>query len=271
MKKINPVKYVCVFVLLIIVTLLISKKIDDNKCVTFKDPVMQTNIYKALKDSSSLSKNFSKKHMTKGDLKKVKELTIIMWQDYTTLDDLKYCVNLKTLKLNSHIIPKEFANYKYQHDIDSEIPFDDFVEKNGLSDKKRDQFQTELSAVSPKLKKLKVLCVYGDALCQHTSLQFVASLPELETLHLFNLIEIKSFAPLRECTNIKNLTIEYCRISDSRDLLNFDYLESMYIWYTPLGQDEKEVRLLEKAYPDADINIYCSWSDSELKEYGNET
>lgn len=60
MKKINPVKYVCVFVLLIIVTLLISKKIDNNKCVTFKDPVMQTNIYKALKDSSSLSKNFSK-------------------------------------------------------------------------------------------------------------------------------------------------------------------------------------------------------------------
>ena len=261
MKKTKLIKCIVVFAIAILVALFIWKKIDNNKCVTFKDPAMQANIYEALKDSSSLSKGFSKNHMTKGDLKKLKELTIIMWQDYTTLEDLKYCVNLKTLTLNSYIKARDFSYYQYQHDIDPELDFDDYVKENKLSSKKCEQFQNEICAIAPDLKKLTELCIQGDALCQLTSLQFVAALPHLEILQLINLTEIENFAPLRECSNIKKLDITHCKIYDAKDLLNFDYLEEMYLWYTFICGNEKETRLLEKAYPDADIKIYSNWAD----------
>lgn len=76
-----------------------------------------------------------------------------------------------------------------------------------------------------------------------------------------NLTEIENFAPLRECSNIKKLDITHCKIYDAKDLLNFDYLEEMYLWYTFICGNEKETRLLEKAYPDADIKIYSNWAD----------
>lgn len=131
--KRNKIKIFATFTAIIVVLgLLAVKHSYDGKPVEFKDSRLGEALCEAVED-----KNVNISNVKYDDLKKVKEL-VLTTCDYSSLNDIKYCTELKSLKICSD-------NYKMPGD------------KCELTDEQVERIGKELNEIIPELHDLEEL------------------------------------------------------------------------------------------------------------------
>ncbi len=232
MKK--AVKWITVIAILSAAVLLVALKlIDESNKVAFADEMLGIYIMAdglSNKSKEENLKGLEYKDFRKDDLKYVTSLRIANTIRTETLVDLEKCWNLEFLEIKDGYgklvlwYGEDRAVQEYKA-VYGELPSVPSAEKIR-------QFETELEGVLQECKQLESLFIYnwGDTF-NLDSLQFLHYGENLQTLGLHYLGEI-DYSPVLECTNLEDLSLSDCAISELGQISRLENLRVLWLDYT---------------------------------------
>ena len=228
-------KIVIILVILCAIGVPAGKHWYNNHTIQFKDENMKKLI------ASLCYKPYSEDlKITPKDMEKVVNLDIGYAGYYDTLEDLKWCTNLKSLLVNGK--PGEY-DYVYKV-FKGKVPEE-------VTEEKVNQFEKELGKILPKLTKLKSFKIVSKYGCEWNSLDFLEGCNQIEEISMYD-FKVTDYSALRQCKSLKMIVFFGCPISKADDLIGPENLEWIGIRDTPLVNNPEELKKLKEAYPDAE-------------------
>ena len=215
----------------------LAKNIYNNSPVEFKDETMKNVIVE------SCAKQSGVRGTTRGELKGVGSLTTGFVGYYDTLEDIKWCTDMKKLDLNSKI-------GEYDYEPAYQIAQGELPEE--LTEEKINQFEAELGEILPKLRELKEVRMVSNYGCKWNTLDFLKRCDQIEVLLLYD-FNVADYSVLKQCKSLKEIAFWDCPISKAEDLIGLENLEYIGMSGVPLAENPEELKKLQEAYPNAEI------------------
>ena len=204
----------------------------NNHAIQFKDENMKKLI------ASLCYKPYSEDlKITPKDMEKVVNLDIGYAGYYDTLEDLKWCTNLKSLLINGK--PGEY-DYVYKV-FKGKVP-------EGVTEEKVNQFEKELGEILPKLTRLKKVRIVSKYGCHWNSLDFLEGCNQIEELWMDE-FAVDDYSVLKQCKSIKKIIIFNSSIENAEDMMGLEHLEWIGLVNTPLSDNPQEIKKIKEAYP----------------------
>ena len=204
----------------------------NNHAIQFKDENMKRLI------ASLCYKPYSEDlKITPKDMEKVVNLDIGYAGYYDTLEDLKWCTNLKSLLINGK--PGEYG-YVYKV-FKGKVP-------EGVTEEKVNQFEKELGEILPKLTRLKKVRIVSKYGCHWNSLDFLEGCNQIEELWMDE-FAVDDYSVLKRCKSIKKIIIFNSSIKYAEDMIELEHLEWIGLVNTPLSDNPKEIKKIKETYP----------------------
>ena len=228
-------KIVITIIVLCIIGIPVGKHWYNNHAIQFKDENMKKLI------ASLCYKPYSEDlKITPKDMEKVVNLDIGYAGYYDTLEDLKWCTNLKSLLVNGKPGDYDYVYKVFKGKVPEEV-----------TEEKVNQFEKELGKILPKLPELKRIRIVSKYGCEWNSLDFLEGCKQIEELSIHQ-FKVTDYSVLKQCKSLKKIAFFYCPISKVDDLMGLENLEYIGISGTPLAENPEELNKLKEAYPDAE-------------------
>ena len=229
-------KIVITIVVLCVIGIPVGKHWYNNHAIQFKDENMKKVIanlcYKSYNEDTKI---------TPEDMKKVVNLDIGYTGYYDTLEDLKWCTELKKLYIDMGVYESSEAAYRIAQ---GEVPEE-------VTEEKVKQYEKELGKTLPKLRNLKEIYIASDEGCNWESLNFLKGCNQIEKISMYH-FNVTDYSVLKQCKSLKRIVFFGCPISKADDLIGLENLEWIGVSGTPLAEDKEEWNKLKEAYPNAE-------------------
>lgn len=176
--------------------------------------------------------NITPQNVTWGDLKEIRSLTVVSGdKKYDTIRDVRFCTNLLELRI----------------DMDCE------EDVTTLS--------KELKEILQELPNLKVLWLVGSDNAKWTSIDFLENCNQIEDIYTVG-CNTTDYSILSTCASLELVYLDDTKITNANDFKGLKNLKSIYIRHTPLSENQKEIEVLEKMYPQVSI-YYKVWGEED--------
>lgn len=186
---------------------------------------------------------------------------------YTTLEDIKYCKNLHTLRIG---IPKTRTGDTYWKKW--------CVRPKQECGERVSQIQEELGVLLQECNQLSSLYICNDeGTCEFESLEFLKYGENLTSLWLWKQKDLDYSSIYVNCPNLTildlsasdiseldgidklqkldTLCIQYTNISEAGDIVKLKNLKHIEVYGTPLADNEEELSIIRDALPDIEIDF----------------
>ena len=229
-------KIIITVIVLCAIGIPVGKHWYNNHAIQFKDENMKKLI------ASLCYKTYNEDlEITPKDMKKIVNLDIGYTGYYDTLEDLKWCTELKKLYIDMGVYESSEAAYQIAQ---GKVPEE-------VTEEKVKQYEKELGKVLPKLKNLKELYISSNGGCTWESLDFLEGCNQIEKISMYH-FKVTDYSVLKQCKSLKMIVFFGCPISRADDLMGLENLEWIGIRDTPLVNNPEELKKLKEAYPDAE-------------------
>ncbi|MEE0862545.1 MAG: hypothetical protein U0L79_06135 [Lachnospiraceae bacterium] len=208
-----------------------------------------------------------KEEFTVESLEQLDYLNIGYTGYYTTLEDVKFCKNIRTLRIG---IPKTRSGDMYWKKW--------CVKPKPECSERILQIQEELGGILQECTQLSGLYICNDeGTCEFESLDFLKYGENLIALWLWEQKDLDYSSIYINCPNIFILDLRYSDISDLQgigkmekletldirytnvyeagDIVNLKKLKELDVYGTPLAENEEELKVIREALPDVKINL----------------
>ena len=205
----------------------------NNHAIQFKDENMKKII------ASLCYKTYNEDlEITPKDMKKIVNLDIGYTGYYDTLEDLKWCTELKKLYIDMGVYESSEAAYQIAQ---GKVPEE-------VTEEKVKQYEKELGKVLSKLEKLEVIKIASDEGCTWKSLNFLEGCNQIEELWMYE-FAVDDYSVLKQCKSIKKIIIFNSSIENAEDMIGLEHLEWIGLVNTPLSDNPEEIKKIKEAYP----------------------
>lgn len=214
--------------MLVVSSIFVLILIRDNSVVDFEDENMKNVIEATLQ---------TKDEITYRDMRKIKSLNIGLLDQYSTLRDLQWCVNLEELRMNGvrDIEDAEICNVNNNGEVLKILTQD---EVNNICN--------DLKFVLPKLEKIKIFAYsnkYNN--CEITDWSFLCQVDSLEKIYIMN-CNVTDIEFIQEMKSIKEVYILDCNISEIKNVSGLNKLEYLSLVNNPIAENIEEMKKIEE-------------------------
>lgn len=266
MKKIYIIGCIIVVLMLALIFVILPFAKDSEKVVDL--PFVDKEMENTLINSAIFYEVIDEKEeFTVECLEQLGWLNIGYTGYYTTLEDIKFCKNLHTLRIG---IPETRTGDTYWKKW--------CVKPKQECGERISQIQEELGEILQECKQLSSLYICNDdGTCEFESLDFLQYGENLTALWLWKQKDLDYSSIYSNCPNIfildlsasditdldgignlenlERLCIQYTNISEAGDIVKLKNLKHIEVYGTPLADNEEELSIIRDALPNVEIDF----------------
>ena len=242
MKKLNRKKSIIYFVIIFFVIVAISY-LYKNRKVHFVDEKMRQVI------CLELGKDKDYMGLTYKDLEEIEELEVGPVGTFETIEDVAKCKNLKVLEINIEITDKDASYEVYKKDRTGNLYL--FIQPEN----KIRRIQDDLEKIFKEAKKIEDFGFtnYNES-CNVINFDFLKYGKNLKEIDLA-FATVSDYSILEHCNKLEDIDLWYSNIKTADSLLNLKNANRFVLTETPLAENEKEIKRLKEAFPEAEIIV----------------
>ena len=230
-------------IIVIIALFFTGKWLWENQKVQFEDEKMRQII------CLELGKDKDSQDITYKDLEKIQELEIGPVGNFETVEDIAKCKNLKQLWINIEVTEKS-ASYKvYKKTIEGKIYLPILKEK---------QVERICKDLNKIFKTVKGIECFGftnfNESCNIKDLNFLIYAKNLKKITI-SFVTVDDYSVLEDCDKLEVVYLWDSNIETADSLLKLKNVKKFWLTGTPLAENEKEIKRLKEAFPEAEIIV----------------
>ena len=243
MKKRIINKKVVGYIVLVVILLICGIQLYRNRRVHFADEKMRQII------CLELGKDKDSKDITYKDLEKIEELKIGPVGEYETIIDVTKFKNLKKLRVNTEVTYRDVYYELFSKNKNGSMYYPPIDKKRVI------RIEEELKKIFKKQKKIEIFRFTNvNESCNITDFSFLENATNIEELYIcFGNVSDYSF--LKKCNKLKSVDLDQCNIETADALLEVKNANRFVLTGTPLAENEKEIKRLQEAFPEAEIIV----------------
>lgn len=239
----------------------------------YADRNMETTIRWNLQDAPNIDKRFSNGEETVEDLEKLTRLDILYTGYYITLEDVEQCKNIRSFsvgwgapatKVESYASWNWLAAWFAVDTMDAVIDDDERVYRDVPERSK--QLQRELSDILTTCSSIERIYVdnrHGNL--GFTDLDFLSEGKNLKVIIVRGEGD-DDYSYLAQCDALTDLSLSGTDLTSADQLEGLDFLATLYIYDTPLEQDEEEYNRLLEMFPNTYIYTHNEMDHSMSRD-----
>ena len=236
-------KKVIVCIVIVVILVIFGMKLYRNRRVHFEDNKMRQVM------CLELGKDKDYMGLTYKDLEKIEELRIGPVGEFETIRDVAKCKNLKRLLVNVEITDRQAYYELFKKTKDGKMYYPFITNKQVL------RIERELEEILRSVRGIEEFRFTNiNRTCDIKNVEFLKYAKNLKEIDMV-FINIENYSILENCSKLERVDFSENNIKTADSLLKLKNVNKFILTGTPLAENEKEIKRLQEAFPEAEIIV----------------